>query len=411
MALECLNDTLTHEEYLQKRTNKSYDTGNVVKCALSNMKIFLKESYDKELYIVIEELKEDFRNTGSIAKSLSLLQNYVNFITDDHPGLETPANALGNMRPWVPKSEASTRNYLAQLRIYLMHVGGVYIPADLLTQRIDIPYDTEESAEAEPLLPEEFRLILDNQGSLRRQVMYRVMKDTCSRIRAMCGLKKENFDTTAYYESNGKMPIMVTFPAKIMKKKSGKSSTVTKFISKETELALLSLLKKYKDDDLVFVDNPNLRLAAKNEGLRWKYLVKSLGFTETYEKNGRLKKNIHSIKAFTETAAEEAVDEAYANAYGDHKRYLPQYIRWSLEKKIAKFRAMEPLIALYTTVQNVCNDEQLEKENRTLNETLATHDVILKELAEKTKGQSSQIPDAKLKRLFEEILRENNIIP
>ena len=167
-------------------------------------------------------------------------------------------------------------------------------------------------------------------------------------------------------------------------------------------------MKKYGADDLVFLDNEDLEKAAKNEGTRWSNLVKKLGFTEVYEHNGRLKKNIHSIKALTETAAEEAVDEAYANAYGDHKRYLPQYIRWSLEKKVAKFRAMEPLIALYTT--EITNDPKLVEENNLMKNQLANHGEMLKVLSEKTKGQTSQIPDAKLKKLFEEILRENHVI-
>lgn len=407
--LDCLSgtDTLTHDDYMALRNGQSEGTGSVINSALKNLSIFLKESYDKEMHDAIAALKVDYKNTQSIGKGLALMQNYVNFITTPHPGLMTPANNQGDLRPWVKKSESSTHNYLAQIRLYLMHVAGIYIPADRVAKRITIPFD-EEGEEAEALLPSELRRIIDNQGSFRRQMMYRIMKDTCSRIAAMCGLRKRNFDTVDFFESKGKIPIKVIFPAKIMKKKNGKSVTVTKFVSKENEEAILALLERYGDDDLVFVDNENLRLAAKNEGVRWSTLVKKLGFTEVYEHNGRLKKNPHSIKAMTETAAEEAVDEAYANAYGDHKRYLPQYIRWSLEKKVAKFRAMEPLIALYTT--KITNDPKIVDENNHLKSKLDSYDVALKKLSEKTKEETSQIPDAKLKKLFEEILRENHVI-
>ncbi len=162
----------------------------------------------------------------------------------------------------------------------------------------------------------------------------------------------------------------------------------------------------------MFADNLDPRKAAKNEGTRWNNLVQSpqIGFTEKYAHNRRLKKNIHSIKAFTETAAEEAVDKHYADAYGDHDIYLKDYVRWSEEKKIAKFRAMEPLLALYSVIENVTNDPELVKENNMMGSKLDSHDLILTRLSEKTKNETSLIPDAKLKSLIEEVLRETKVI-
>lgn len=376
MALEYLNDTLTHDQYMQKRKTRSVDSWYVVRSTLRNLELFLEDSWSKEITTVLGDLKRDYDETKSFAKTLVMLQHFVNWMAEDHPHLKVAANHTGTLKPWTPKCESTINNYLAQLRKYLVNVTGIQIPAEILYDRIEIPYnEDEEKEEAEPLLPTELRRIIDNQGSVRRQMMYRIMKDTCSRIRAMCGLKKKNFNTTV-------RPIQVTFPARIMKKKKGKSVTVTKFVSSENEDDIIALLEKYDDDDLVFVNNSDLRLAAKNEGTRWNTLVKKLGFTEVYEHNGHLKKNIHSIKAFTETAAEDAVDEAYANAYGDHKRYLPQYIRWSLEKKVSKFKAMEPLIALYQKVEVKHDSVELYKENIEIKSKFANYDALIAKLTE-----------------------------
>jgi len=105
--------------------------------------------------------------------------------------------------------------------------------------------------------------------------------------------------------------------------------------------------------------------ALHNEEKFWNKLVKKLGYTEVYRHNGRLKKNIHSIKAFTETQAEEAVDKFYADAYGDHESYLKQYIRWNEAKKIKKFRTMEPLLNLFTIKEKI-EDQKLIAENNYL---------------------------------------------
>ena len=100
--LDCFSGTatLTHDDYLALRNGQSKGTGNVINSALRNMSIFLKESHDKEMHDVIAALKADFKNTQNISKGLSLMQNYVNFITAPHPELKTPANDQGDLRPW-----------------------------------------------------------------------------------------------------------------------------------------------------------------------------------------------------------------------------------------------------------------------------------------------------------------------
>ena len=150
--------------------------------------------------------------------------------------------------------------------------------------------------------------------------------------------------------------------------------------------------------------------AVGNEEKYWNRLVKELGYTEVYRHNGRLKKNIHSIKAFTETQAEEAVNKFYADAYGDHSAYLKQYIRWKEDKKIAKFRLMEPLLNLYTKIEKVETNPELKVENDLLRQKLAVHDILLLNLSEKEKAKTQVIPsDDKVQKVLK-FMEEQNLL-
>jgi hypothetical protein len=157
----------------------------------------------------------------------------------------------------------------------------------------------------------------------------------------MVQLKKKNFDTTV-------RPIAVTFPKSIMKKKNGIAYTNVKFVTQEDEEPLLRLLSPLNEEDIVFGTGPDKELAINNEEKAWKRLLKRLGLDEKYPHNGRLKKSIHSIKAFTFTAAVDAVNETYAHAYGDHSMYTKTYLRWSTQKKIEQFKKLEKAISIYT---------------------------------------------------------------
>jgi len=104
----------------------------------------------------------------------------------------------------------------------------------------------------------------------------------------------------------------------------------------------------------------NDRLARLNEVRAWNNLVQSLGFTAKYQ-NGRLKKNIHSVRAFCITQCKEATKDAdYAHAYGGHKRYLQQYIRLAEERKIQLFRECESKLSIYETSIVVDSSERMK---------------------------------------------------
>ena len=134
-----------------------------------------------------------------------------------------------------------------------------------------------------------------------------------------------------------------------------------------------------------------------------------VNFPETYKHSGFLKKSIHTIKAFTFTAAEAAVNETYAHAYGDHWRYTKNYLRWTDEEKIAKFRWMEPHLSLYTKYEKV-TDSELIVENETLHDKLSQHDQILTDMVSKELEKTEVKPDEKTRQMLIQLLKENNLI-
>ena len=352
-----LADTISLESYHEQRKNRSACTGQVVRSVISNVKFFCQDQAGTDFIEILKSLKQDNDSTRNVNRSMVFFQKFVNWLAESHPHLKVMMNQHGYQGSLRAKDVTSIVNYVSQLRQIFEKVGGIEISASKLNGYLIYPA-LGEKEEAEPLTHDEFRNILNHIKEPRRKMLYLIKKDTCSRIRAMVQLKLENFDTTV-------RPIRVTFPAHIMKRnKRGESKTVVKYVIQENESGLLQYLKGFTDPRaIVFGCNPNPMSAVGNEEKYWNRLVKRLGYTDVYRHNGRLKKNIHSIKAFTETQAEEAVNKFYADAYGDHSSYLKQYIRWKEDKKIAKFRLMEPLLNLYTKIEKVETNPELKVEN------------------------------------------------
>ena len=233
-----LSDTITEEEYLKERRARSHSSASVVQGVITNVKLFCSSEWNTDFYMVLAELKKDADETHNFRKSLVFFQKFVNWLHTSHPELQVPANHFGHFQPYKPKCVASIRNYVGQLRLYLKKVGGIEISSEQLDDNITLPAQGEVE-EAEPLTHNEFRHIVTNMRNQKRRMLYLIKKDTCSRIGAMVQLRRENFDVTI-------RPIVVTFPAHIMKKnKRGESRTVRKYVTTEPEYELLRLLEYF----------------------------------------------------------------------------------------------------------------------------------------------------------------------
>jgi len=398
MALTYLSSTLSEEEYLEQRFKQAVGTGRVTRAAINNSKYFCKSEYNRELVIVMADIREEVLKTQHMDTALLFLQKLVTWSGLDHTEIITTPNACKTEgRPYYAKDLDTIVVYISQMRLYMKKVAGIPITAeDIKDYGISYP-PAQDKEEAEPLLLDEFRMIVDNETDFKRRMMYRIMKDCMARIGAMVQLRKKHFNTTV-------RPIEVTFPKSIVKKSKGKSVTNVKYVIKEDEEETIKLLNMISNDDaLVFGTNEVTEKAVSNEEQVWARKVQRLGFTERYAHNNHLKKNIHSIKAMTFTAAEEAVGLTYAHAYGDHAMYTKTYLRWTYEKKVKKFRLLEKEISVYTKTVEVHDGEQVIEENKKLKS-------IILELAEEKKKSTRDIPNNELEVMMTKILKEHKII-
>lgn len=404
MTLGYLTSTLSEEEYLKQRFAQAMGTGRSTQAAINNAKYFCKDVFNRELIVVMRDIREEVERTKNLDTALIFLQKLLNWSAEDHLHImTTPTACKPEGMPVYRKDIGTIKIYLGHMRLYMKKVSGIQLSAeDVKDYKLSFP-PAQEKEEAEPLELEEFRLIVDNETNFRRQMLYRVMKDCEARLGAMVQLRKKHFNTEV-------RPIQVTFPKSIVKKSNGMSFTNVKFVITEDEKGVLKLLSKLQDEDLVFGTSEVLERATNNEQQVWARKVQALGFTERYAHNNHLKKNIHSIKAMTFTAAEEAVSLTFAHAYGDHSLYTKTYLRWSEEKKIAKFRLLEPHISVYQKTELVHDSPELFEANKLLKKKLSDHDDILESISKKVKATTAINPTVDVKKIFMDLLKENNLI-
>lgn len=402
MALE-LQLYLSEEEYLSQRDKQNPRTGDNTRTAVHNFKLFCKDVLKIEYIEVIDALRkmEDYREQES--KSLIVLQRFCNWLAIDH--LEIFMHSNGTRPPMAcrKKDLDTVKGYVVQMRIYIRKVAGVRLTAEDMADFITYPAPTEKE-EKVPLLATELRKIC-RFASPKRSLLYRVMKDCEARIGAMVQLRVKHFNTEV-------RPIQVFFPKHIMKKKKGVSASNTKYITQEDEDDLLEYLSTFSDPEaLVFGTSEKPLSALHAEERSWSRLMysKHVNFTQRYKHSGFLIKSMHTIKAFTFTAAVEAVNETYAHAYGDHWQYTQTYLRWTDERKLEKFRLLEPHLSLYSKYEKV-TDSDLIEENKTLNQKLTDHDKILEKLVSKETEKSEVKMDYKTKELMLQLLKENKLI-
>ncbi len=405
MTLTYLSSTLSEQEYFTQRFKQAPGTGRVTRAAINNVKYFCQVEFNRELIIVMADLRDEVQRTNHLDVVMTFLQKLITWSGQAHPEVMTTPNACyKNGIPYGAKDPDTIEMYVGQLRLYMRKVVGIPITSeDIKDYKFSYPeaYDKEEG---EPLELEEFRLICDNETDFKRRMLYRIKRGAEARIGAMVQLRKKNFDVTGYKESKGEIPIRITFPRGIMKKTNGKSSTNVKYVLAEDSEEMIQLLSMIpSDEDLVFGTNEDPEQARYNEEQVWRRKVQRLGFTAKYAHNGRLKKNLHSIKAMTFTAAEEAVGLAYAHAYGDHILYTKTYLRWNEEKKIEKFRKLEKFISVYTKTVEVHDGAKTIEENKELK-------AIVLKLAEEKKLSTRSMPKDELKEMMTLILKEHNII-
>ena len=347
-----LDEYETKEEFFERvyKKGESYEAREQAKSAVRNLDYFCKEKYGK----TEEEILSDLQKNPNIKKIVQILKGFVLWCGKDHPDIK-----LDKKRHMKKKSSGTIRPYLTQIRKYFKFCYGIRINDDDYRDYVLDIIGPSDEQEVEPLKKEELRAIIDNAPNPRRKTLYMVAKDTAGRLKELLQLKKENFDFTK------KHPVVI-FPKGITKGKRRKKET---YLTPETAPRVKILLNSLKDEDYVFSTNPNsIKSAKQNEEAAWKTLVIRLGYKEKYS-NGRLKKNFHSIRAFTETQVKQATkDRDFADFYAGNKRYLSQYIRLEDKEKEELFERCIPKLSVYEKFEVVDSDERIGELEKKLEE-------------------------------------------
>jgi len=341
-----ISDVLTDEEFFKKCGARSRHSEKMSRNAITNLDWFCKDKYNTTTKKIILDLKKECDKLGNTKKACKFLAEFLDWLDLDHLDILDKGG-----RPVKKKRFKSKENCLGFSKKYLRLCGGIKIDIEDYKDFITIPLDADQE-EPEPLTHDELKIVILNTHSPTRKALYMVKKDTAHRIGALVQVRKKHFDMT-------KDPPTLLIPKMLMK---DKKSSPAKYISRETTPGLKQLLKNKDDNDLVFGTNENPDKALAAEETAWSRLVYKVGMSEKYS-NGRLKKNLHSIKSFCETQIKEATkDKDYADAYGDHARYLSQYIRLSEERKIQLFRQAESNLSLFEKPPEITDqDERVKK--------------------------------------------------
>ncbi len=351
-----LKDTLTEEEWLEKKGRNSRDTYAVAKSAISALNNFCQDKYKKPKEQMLRELKWHYDQKSDPVKTWHLLDALVKWMGEDHPNVIRYFGKGKVPTPWKKLRAGSIRQYLPKLRHYFKHVAGIKLPEEDIEDYITFPVDYDEE-EQEPFTKNELRYVIESLSeNPKRMAFAMVAKDTAGRLKELVQLQKKNFDLT-------KNPAVVSFPISILKRKKSRRKQVAKrYLTKETAQRIKFLIKDLDDEDLVFGTNVDPYKSRNAENQAWRNLLKRLKMNQKYP-NGRNKKNFHSIKAFCQTQIHKATkDDVFSQAYCDHDIYLSQYNRLTEDEKTQKFKQALPYLSIFDDMVVVDNkDVQVEK--------------------------------------------------
>ncbi|MEK0318447.1 MAG: hypothetical protein QQN43_02615 [Nitrosopumilus sp.] len=352
-----IDEKISKETFLDRafKKSKSESSKHNAEIALRNLEVFCKYAYKKQMDTVLDDLITE----DNSKKTFAFFQKFVDFMQEDHLDiLFNPPFKNAKAKPYCAKMPSSIKGYVSKCRKYAK-MRGLYIDLEDFLDNVSLPV-IEEELDPDPFTHDEIRLTC-TYASPQRKRLYMSLKDSAARIGELCQVRKRDIDFT-------KDPVEIHLPAKITK---GRKARMI-YLSRETAPDVQRHCKRLNELDLVYGTNPSVRKAVENEIAYFDRLRKNMAkvnpvFAERYEHNGRFKKNIHSLKAFAMTQAEEVHGEAYAHGFGAHKKYLPQYIR-NQNKNVAKYKQLESKLLIFEKIEVVEQSEEIDRLTKQVHE-------------------------------------------
>ena len=307
----------------------------------------------------MDTVLDDLITEDNSKKTFAFFQKFIDFMQEDHPDiLFNPPFKNAKAKSYSAKMPSSIKGYVGKCRKYAK-MRGLSVDMEDFLDNISLPV-IEEELDPDPFTHDEIRLTC-TYASPQRKRLYMSLKDSASRVGELCQVKKRDIDFT-------KDPVEIHLPAKITK---GRKARMI-YLSRETAPDVQRYCRRLTELDLVYGTNPNVKKAVENEIAYFDRLRKNLAktnpvFAERYEHNGRFKKNIHSLKAFAMTQADEVHGEAYAHGFGAHKKYLPQYIR-NQNKNASKYKQLESQLLIFEKIEVIEQSEEIERLTKQVHE-------------------------------------------
>lgn len=333
-----------------ERKSGSENTSANARTALNNFELFCKHEYKQNLEQAIGELHKYEKQDGNQNRALICLDRFCKFLQEDHPDILVTRNPKSKKKPFKAKMPSSIQVYMPYV-LRFMRVRGLKISRDDLQDFVTLPQVIEEN-DPEPFTHDEIRQLCQ-KANVQRRLFYLVLKDSGLRLMEGLSLQKRhiNFNND---------PVEINLPAKYTK---GKKKSRLTFLSCETAPDLKRFTQHLDDDTPIFSTNPKMKFAIGNEQRYFQKIRNQLGkenpaFLEKYQHNDRYKKNIHSLRAFCSTQAEEVVSESFAHGILGHKKYLSQYIR-NKKRTEERYKILEPKLLVFETIrtERVAQDE------------------------------------------------------
>jgi len=353
-----LQKTLTLQDWFAKvyQKSKSESSVKVAKSAINAFNSFCKHKYNKPIEEVIEELKIADDNARCIA-----LNYFLSFLNSDHAEL--------NQKKRDPSSILA---YFSFLKSFLWSQGIKLNPDDV---KHLIQFPTKNKISRKAIDRQTIKLILDNSSS-RRKALYLSLTSSGMRDGEALSLRKRDFDFS-------QDPVLIKIPAKYTKTREARET----YISNEAKKYVERLVKRKKDDDLVFTNTENRREAVDNEGEVFGYLRKKLGLTERYEGSSRHVITLHVLRSYFYSIASDKHGADYAHAMIGHSPYMATYYRKTPEDRARMYKELEPLLTIDDSERLIVRTKELEKEKSVLKQKVDRIDDLERRLRrmEKTK--------------------------
>ena len=376
---------ITRKEFYEKLSRKSGSeaTPANAQTALNNFELYCQHEYKKSIEEVIDELIKYEKQDGNQNRALISIDRFCKFLQEEHPDILVTRNPKSKKKPFQVKMPSTIQTYIPYVLRFL-RMRGLKISREDIRDFVTMPQIIEEE-DPEPFTNEEIRQLCQ-KANVQRRLFYMVLKDSALRLMEGLSLRKKHINFT-------KNPVEINLPAKYTK---GKKKPRLTFLTIETAPDLKRLVKNLDEDVPIFATNSRMKQAISNEQHYFTRLRQELGkenpsFLERYEHNDRYKKNIHSLRAFCSTQAEDAVSESFAHGLLGHKKYLGQYIR-NKKKTIERYKTLEPKLLVFETIktENVAQEEinnlaEIVKKQAEQMEELNKNQKIIDELIRKSK--------------------------